>query len=91
MGFDKVAKYYYYPGWHEPGTAFELTVNKQKFEALPAHLQKIIEAAAVTSGTWVHTQFELRNAKVLCSTAGRRCSNQALPERGSEGDERLCG
>ena len=32
MGFYKVAKYYYYPGWHEPGTVLETFVNKKAFE-----------------------------------------------------------
>lgn len=80
MGFDKVAKYYYYPGWHEPGTAFELTVNKQKFEALPEHLQKIIEAASIASGTWVHTQFELRNAKVLAQLRAEGVEIKEFPK-----------
>ncbi len=35
MGFHEIAKYYYYPGWHEPGTNFEFFVNQEKYEALP--------------------------------------------------------
>ena len=35
FGLHKAAKYYYYPGWHEPGPALELIVRKEAFESLP--------------------------------------------------------
>ncbi len=38
FGLHKAAKYYYYPGWHEPGSMMEFTVNKQAFETLPKRL-----------------------------------------------------
>ncbi|TMO20728.1 ABC transporter substrate-binding protein, partial [Pseudoalteromonas sp. S4492] len=38
FGLYKAAKYYYYPGWHEPGTMLEFTVNMDKWNALPADL-----------------------------------------------------
>lgn len=46
FGFHEIAKYYYYPGWHEPGPTLEFLVNKQAYEALSPKLQKIIEVAA---------------------------------------------
>ena len=46
MGFNKAAKYYYFPGWHEPGSVLELMVNKEAYEALPADLQAIVEITA---------------------------------------------
>jgi len=46
FGLYQSAKYYYYPGWHEPSGVLDLFVNRAKFEALPADLQAIIEAAA---------------------------------------------
>jgi len=45
-GLYEVTKYYYYPGWHEPGSTLELIVNKTAFEKLPPDLKKIIEIAA---------------------------------------------
>ena len=80
MGFDKVAKYYYYPGWHEPGSTFELTVNKQKFEALPKHLQKIIEAASHASAIWVHAQFEMKNAAALAQLKAEGVEVRRFPD-----------
>lgn len=46
LGFYKVAPYYYWPGIHEPGPALQLTVNKEKYDALPKDLQAIIAAVA---------------------------------------------
>ena len=61
MGFYKVAKYYYYPGWHEPGTVLELFVNKAKFESLPKDLQQIIKTAAFRANLWMLSEFESKN------------------------------
>ena len=36
LGLDRAATYYYYPGWHEPGTELELLVNKTRWDSLPA-------------------------------------------------------
>ena len=44
MGFHKIAPYYY-TGWHEPATELQFLVNQKKFNALPKHLQKILEVA----------------------------------------------
>ncbi|SHJ10472.1 TRAP-type mannitol/chloroaromatic compound transport system, substrate-binding protein [Malonomonas rubra DSM 5091] len=44
MGFHKITPYYY-TGWHEPATELQFMVNKKKFDALPKHLQKIVEIA----------------------------------------------
>jgi len=44
MGFQKIAPYYY-TGWHEPATELQFLVNKEKFDALPKHLQAILTTA----------------------------------------------
>ncbi|MFT6977260.1 MAG: TRAP-type mannitol/chloroaromatic compound transport system substrate-binding protein [Shewanella psychromarinicola] len=46
LGLDQVAKYYYYPGWHEPGSTMEFLINKQAFSTLPDDLQAIVKVAA---------------------------------------------
>ncbi|MEM7465822.1 MAG: TRAP transporter substrate-binding protein [Pseudomonadota bacterium] len=63
FGLDRAAKYYYYPGWHEPSTQLELIVNKQKWEALPKHLQAIIDAAATSAGVYIYSKMEVGNAE----------------------------
>jgi TRAP-type mannitol/chloroaromatic compound transport system substrate-binding protein len=46
LGLDQVAKYYYYPGWHEPGSTMEFLINKQAFSTLPNDLKMIVKVAA---------------------------------------------
>lgn len=65
MGFYKVAKYYYYPGWHEPGTAIEMFVNKKALESLPKDLQQVVEAAALVSSNWMLAEFDAQNNQHL--------------------------
>jgi TRAP-type mannitol/chloroaromatic compound transport system substrate-binding protein len=65
MGFHEIAKYYYYPGWHEPGTVLELFVSKLKFGRLPVHLQEIIRGAAARLSVWMLSEFEAKNAEYL--------------------------
>jgi TRAP-type mannitol/chloroaromatic compound transport system substrate-binding protein len=51
FGFHQIARYYYYPGWQEPGSTLELIVNKTAYESLPRDLQKIITVAARAAST----------------------------------------
>ncbi len=65
FGFHQIAQYYYYPGWHEPGTTLELTVNKQAYESLPLDLQKIIEVAARAINQDMLDEYTSRNNGAL--------------------------
>lgn len=65
LGFHKIAKYYYYPGWQEAGTVLETTVNKAKFDQLPADLQAIIRTAAFRQYTYMLSELETQNAIYL--------------------------
>ncbi len=61
MGFHRVSKYYYYPGWHEPGSVLELIVNKKAFEKLPLDLQEIVKTAALKYNSLILSEFEAKN------------------------------
>jgi TRAP-type mannitol/chloroaromatic compound transport system substrate-binding protein len=63
FGLDRAAKFYYYPGWHEPSTQLELIINKTAWESLPAHLQTIIANTASAAGVQLHARMEVENAK----------------------------
>ncbi len=65
MGFYKAAPYYYYPGWHEPGTCLEVIFNKKAYESLPKDLQLIIDAVAMETNLWSLSQFEAGNGAAL--------------------------
>jgi TRAP-type mannitol/chloroaromatic compound transport system substrate-binding protein len=61
----KVAKYYYYPGWHEPGTTMECMLNQAAFATLPADLQSIVMNACKAVNIDMTAEFTARNNKAL--------------------------
>lgn len=65
MGFHKIAKYYYSPGWHEPGSVLENMINLKAYERLPIHLKTIIETASYRMNMWVISEFEAKNNEYL--------------------------
>ena len=65
MGFYKAAKYYYYPGWHECGTALEAMVNIDAWNTLPDDLKAIVEAATYKCNMWMLSEFEAKNNAAL--------------------------
>ena len=65
FGFYKVAKFYYHPGWHEPGTALECFVNKQAYDKLPKDLQKIVAVACQAANNDMLAEFTARNGEAL--------------------------
>jgi TRAP-type mannitol/chloroaromatic compound transport system substrate-binding protein len=65
FGFQQTAKYYYYPGWHEPGSMLELLINKDAWNSLPKHLQVIIETASKAVNQDILDEYTARNNKAL--------------------------
>lgn len=65
LGLHEVAKYYYYPGWHEPGPTLEMTVNKEAFESLPDDLRRIVEVAARYANQDMLDEYTARNNAAL--------------------------
>ncbi len=65
FGLYKAAKYYYYPGWHEPGSMLEFTVNKTAFEALPKDLQVIVRTASRAVNQDMLDEYTARNNHAL--------------------------
>lgn len=65
FGLFRAAKYYYYPGWHEPGTSLELIVNADAFAALPADLQSIVVTACQAANMDMLSDFEANNGEAL--------------------------
>lgn len=65
FGLYQAAKYYYYPGWHEPGTCLEAIFNKDAFDQLPADLQSIVLMAARTVNENMLAEYTARNHQAL--------------------------
>lgn len=65
FGFDRIARYYYYPGWQEPGSNLELLVNRPAFQSLPEDLQAIITYASRAISQDMLDQYTARNPVAL--------------------------
>ncbi|MDT8407562.1 MAG: TRAP transporter substrate-binding protein, partial [Methylococcales bacterium] len=65
FGLYKAAKYYYYPGWQEPGSTLEALINLEAFNALPEDLQQIVRCACQAVNLDMLSEFTARNFQAL--------------------------
>jgi TRAP-type mannitol/chloroaromatic compound transport system substrate-binding protein len=65
LGLHNTARYYYYPGWHEPGSTNEFGFNKKAYEALPVDLRRMLDHAAAAVHVYGLTDFHVKNAIAL--------------------------
>ena len=65
FGLHKAAKYYYYPGWQEPGAGLELLVNAEAWASLPPDLQALVELACQAITTDMLAEYTHGNALAL--------------------------
>ena len=61
FGLHKNAKYYYYPGWHEPGTTLDNFINLRAWESLPDDHKSVIVAANTAVNQLVLSEYVARN------------------------------
>jgi TRAP-type mannitol/chloroaromatic compound transport system substrate-binding protein len=65
LGFFKVAKLYYYPGWWEPGPALTFLVGQRAWDQLPKQYQEIFQVAASYASTAMQVAYDQKNAPAL--------------------------
>lgn len=65
LGLHNTARYYYYPGWHEPGTTLEFGFNRKAYESLPVDLQRTLDHAVAAAQVHGLTDFHVKNAIAL--------------------------
>jgi TRAP-type mannitol/chloroaromatic compound transport system substrate-binding protein len=65
FGLHQVAKYYYYPGWQEPGPTLEVIINKQAYESLPEDLAEILRQATLAINNDLLAEYTARNNAAL--------------------------
>jgi TRAP-type mannitol/chloroaromatic compound transport system substrate-binding protein len=65
LGFAKVAKYYYYPGFWEGGPTVHAFCNLEKWNSLPKSYQAIITNATANANTWMAARYDLQNPSAL--------------------------
>src|SRR5947208_10353418 len=65
LGFYKIVKYYYYPGWWEGGTANHMLINLAKWNELPKGYKSILEAAAAACNPQQQGDYDAKNPLAL--------------------------
>ncbi len=65
LGFNKVAKYYYYPGWWEGGTMGMVLINDKKWNELPKAYQSALRAACGEASAWTPAKYDAENPQAL--------------------------
>ncbi|OUX18932.1 MAG: ABC transporter substrate-binding protein [Gammaproteobacteria bacterium TMED257] len=65
FGLHKAARYYYYPGWHEPGPTIECIINKKKYNMLPKDLKLIIDIACKAVNIDMLSDYTAKNNMAL--------------------------
>jgi TRAP-type mannitol/chloroaromatic compound transport system substrate-binding protein len=70
LGFNKVAKYYYYPGWWEGGPQLSLYVNQGEWAKLPKEYQAILESACWEGHIYMQARYDVRNPAALKKLVG---------------------
>jgi TRAP-type mannitol/chloroaromatic compound transport system substrate-binding protein len=65
LGLHNAARYYYFPGWHEPGATAEFTFNRKAYDRLPSDLRAILDQAAFYCNTQMLAEYEAKNAAAL--------------------------
>jgi TRAP-type mannitol/chloroaromatic compound transport system substrate-binding protein len=65
LGLHEVARYYYFPGFHEPGAAQALGINRRLWESLEGNERRVIEAMAASEYARSLAEFNVNNALAL--------------------------
>jgi TRAP-type mannitol/chloroaromatic compound transport system substrate-binding protein len=65
LGFQKVARYYYYPGWWEGAAALHFLINSNKWNELPKAYQAVVTAAAAYAGIEMTARYDKRNPEAI--------------------------
>jgi len=65
LGLHRAARYYYYPGWHEPGPMLQCTINIDAWNSLPADLQEIVSISCQAINVDIMAEYTWGNAVAL--------------------------
>ncbi len=80
LGFHKIVKYYYYPGWWEGGPCLHLFVNKKYWNALPKSYQAIVNAAAARATMRMIAKYDRLNPEALRRLASQGAILKRYPD-----------
>jgi TRAP-type mannitol/chloroaromatic compound transport system substrate-binding protein len=79
LGFNKVAPYYYYPGWWEGGPQLDVFINQKAYDALSAENKAIVEAAASQAHVAMQARYDAVNPAALKQLVGSGTKLRPFP------------
>jgi TRAP-type mannitol/chloroaromatic compound transport system substrate-binding protein len=65
LGFNRVAQFYYYPGWWEYSPSIDLMINAKAYEELPAQYKAVLQAACTEAWHWMAARYDVQNPQAL--------------------------
>ena len=65
LGLNQHASYYFYPGWHEPGTTYELIVNLDAYERLPEEYRQVLKVVSFEAQVNMLARYDAANREAL--------------------------
>ena len=80
LGFYKVAKFYYYPSWWEPGPTISFYVNKEQWEKLPKPYQAAFETAAAEANLRMMAAYDAKNPPAIQRLAQNGAQLKRYPD-----------
>ncbi|UOD34654.1 TRAP transporter substrate-binding protein [Deferribacteraceae bacterium V6Fe1] len=75
LGFYKIAKYNYFPGWHQPSSTFELLINKETWNSMSPRQQAVIQTAVNATNYFTLTKSIAVQGKVLMENEEKGVKN----------------
>jgi TRAP-type mannitol/chloroaromatic compound transport system substrate-binding protein len=80
LGFNKVAPFYYYPGWWEGGAELEFFINTKAYAALSPEFKAIVDAATTVAAQDMTTKYDAMNPIALKKLVGAKTQLKPFPK-----------
>ena len=80
LGFDRIAKYNYFPGWHQTFTAAHLVVNLQRWQSLPEDRKGLLDTACTAGVTRNLARAEALQGPIIKAFPSKGVEAQRLPD-----------
>jgi TRAP-type mannitol/chloroaromatic compound transport system substrate-binding protein len=81
LGFNKVAPYYYYPGWWEGGAELDFYINTKAYGALSAENKAIVDAATKVAAADMIAKYDTLNPQALKRLVSNKTQLKAFPKQ----------
>jgi len=65
LGLNRAARFYYHPGWQEPGATMSLYINMTKWRELPKEYQEIVKTAAAEANVTMMAEYDAKNGPAM--------------------------